>query len=238
VDTNTLRLNAYSVTADGKIDCFRESRPDERTAVLRIDLAEDSKAGHDIVKRLLSVVDEPRGLTGVSRNGSAIVLFRCDKNPAPNIQGSDSRNGIFELATRDGLRFTVTCASDGQALAVDAYTWPKGRSPLEIGSWTLPILTAEIGAAVVFEAFNLGATWSPVIEQERKDAARLAQFRADVASGKVKILTDAEQEAADDEKLVAAHEGKDISYSDGPLACNVLAARKRVAQRKREAAAA
>jgi hypothetical protein len=60
--TTTLRVNGYSVTADGKIECHREAVPDmaravtakpryghERTAVIRIDLEKDSKPGRELV---------------------------------------------------------------------------------------------------------------------------------------------------------------------------------------------
>jgi hypothetical protein len=84
---------------------------------------------------------------------------------------------------------------------------------------------------------SLGYTWASIVEQERVDAARLDQIKADIASGEVPIMTDAEREAAEDEAL-ATSMGPDISHYDGPLASNVIAARKRIALRKQRAAEA
>lgn len=236
--THRLRLNAYSVNDAGHIQCFRDNRPDEWAAVLRVDLERDTPTGREIVERLLALVDEPRALLGRAKNGSFVLLFRSDSNPVPYIQGSDSsRDGVFKLATQAGERFTVTCAMVGQALDVAGYTWPKGRSPLEISRDALPILTSDIGAAVMAEAFKV-ATWASNWEQHQAAAARLDQLRADLASGKIKILTDEERDAAKDEELVARYEGVELSMHDGALANHVISARRRVAHRKRLAAEA
>jgi hypothetical protein len=228
-----LRLNAYSVTADGKIECHREGRDDERIAVLRIDLARDSKAGRDIVERLLGLIDEPRALRGTAKSGSAVLLFKCGKyNPVPSVQGDTDRTGVFKMATHDGeVRFTITCASHGQTLDPSAYAWLRGRNPLEIDRDRLPVLTDDTGKAVIEAALKLGS-WASQIDQELAAAARLDQLKADLAAGKIKILSEEEEAAAEDDALVAAHVGEVFEAYDGNMAALVLRARRRVARRK------
>jgi hypothetical protein len=221
-----LRLAAYSVTAQGHILCHDEKRPDERVAVLRID------GPREIVDRLLAIVDEPRALLGRNASG-AVLLFKFGRDPVPYIQGNARRDGVFEMSTRDGQKFTITCASDG-TIDTSNYTWKNNRSPLEVESFRLPVLTDDIGAAVVRLAFSF-ATWASIVEDEQKRAARTAEYQRALAAGEIKVLTDAEREAAEDEEI-AASMGNDISLSDGPLAVRCIGARKRIALRKQQRA--
>lgn len=243
-----LRLNAYTVTGAGHILCSPERRPnggnvggheDEFTSVLRIDLERDTPAGRDIVSKLIETVDEPRALLGTAKNGSVVLLFRRGKlDPAPNIAGQFG--DVFKLSTCDGaVRFSITCASAGQTLDPAAYTWlkgrafkpqvgePKDRSPLEIGSWTLPLLTGEMGKAVIEAAFKLGCAWASTVED---DLAR-DKRSTDIASGKIKLPTEEELQAVEDAALVKHYEGREFGRFDD-IRADVHAARRRHAIRQ------
>jgi hypothetical protein len=231
-----LRLNGYSATAEGHIQCSREGARyvQERCAVVHIEGA------RELVEHLLGFIDEPRALLGRAKNGAAVLLFRGDeRNVVPRIHGDDKRNGVFALTTQSGERITVTCKSGGGALDPSAYTWQRGRSPLEIERDRLPLLCADTVEAVIAEAFKLGCTWAPTAEEIAAEAARqerYAKIAADIASGKLIPNPSPEQQLEiDDNALVAAHEGAEYHEYDGNMAVVVLAARRRVALRKAHA---
>jgi hypothetical protein len=240
---DTLRQGGYSVDDAGRIQCQREGTryEQERCAVIRVDLEPDSKRGRELVDAVVAAADTPRALLGRARNGSAVLLFRCENphNLVPHIQGRISTNGIFELATRDtGERFTVTIASEGQTLDLNGYSWPKGRSPLEISRDSLPNLTSDVGEVVLKAAFE-SATWAPSAEEIQTEAEReerVAHFKADVASGKIRLnKTEAELLAEEDAKLVEGASA-DLTPHDGIFAQLVIAARRRIERRKADAA--
>ncbi|MGO9930573.1 MAG: hypothetical protein ACLPV8_02000 [Steroidobacteraceae bacterium] len=238
-NTETLRMLGYSA-ADGKLVCQREGVPGryahEQTGVIRIDLEKDSAPGRELVERLLAVISEPRALVGRAKNGSVVVLGRCEREIKPYIPGDSKRTGRFELITKaDGVKFTITCASENQIIDPEAFSWGK-RSPLDVPRDSLAMLFSDIGEAVVAEAMRV-ATWAPTaeeIERERARIERLSKIREEMAAG----MHTPEAIAAREDEALAASMPADISYSDGPLASNVLAARKRIALRKQQAAAA
>ena len=242
----TLRLAGYSSTPEGHVECYREGHPDECTGVLKIDIERDTKAGRELVDKLIALVDQPRALLGRKRDGSVIMLFKCDRPYAvePHIAGENRRTGIFELATRDGdVCFVVTCKSVDMVVDISAYTWDKNRSPADFPRASLTLLTADVGERVVEGAFSLGCMWASMVAQERENAARVEQFKRDVKSGKAKLLSDAEiaeiYQSRADEETVAAHEGQKLHWSDGPYAQSVLRARARLADfRAKQATAA
>jgi hypothetical protein len=189
-----------------------------------------------LVEALLAVISEPRALVGRARNGSAVVLGRCEQEISPYFPGVD-RAGRFELITKPGgVRFVILCRSEGATLDVDAYSWPKGRSPLDVPRDSLAMLFDDIAQAVVEEALKTAVTAPTAedIERQRASEARLAKIRDEIAAG----LHTPESIAAREDEELAASMPLDISWRDGPRAANVLAARDRIAHRQRLASVA
>jgi hypothetical protein len=242
-NTTQLRLNGYSVNSAGHIECakgapehsYQSKDPSslrfeqEHVAVIKID------GPRELAEQLIVAADSPRALTGRGRGG-AVLLFRrekgqCIKPSGPTYRGLD----VFELMRTDTReRITLTIKSEGMSIDFGAYSWPKGRSPLEISRDSLPILTFDLSDIAVEAAFKIGCTWAPTeaeLEREREREASDAQFRADVASGKIKLKTEAEiaaeDEARSDEATVAAWKDKDVVASDGNGAMLIIAARMR-----------
>lgn len=242
-----LRELGYSVDADGKIICHRRHETKsavlptryqhERCGVLRIDLDRDSKAGRELVERLILVVDEPRALIGRTRNGSAVMLFRATEEtvlPAINGQIYDERGRVlFELVAADGLRFQIECTTHA-VLDPSEYTWAKGRSPLDVPHDSLAVLFADIGEAVIDAAFKTGAQWASIYDADEARARKLEKSRpayeARLAAGY--YSADAIQ-AREDEALVASNpEGN--YWSDGAMGTLIEQARRRIAMRKQQ----
>ncbi len=243
-----LKLMGYAVNADGHIEChpgtvtnsFPHSTPrlaQFRTAVIRIDIA--SGGGKDaatLVDKLIEAADMPRAIIGRGRDGSAVILFRYDgQKVEPSIQGElSSIDGAFKLATRDGaIKLSITCKSVGQTLDVSAYSWAKGRSPLEFERDRLPVLTSDTSALVVNAARDaLGCVSWAALDTLRKNAAKEAEFSAKIASG-WRPKTTEETQAEEDDALVAQYEGQDVSpWNAGNIGMLVQQARARVATRK------
>ena len=120
---------------------------------------------------------------------------------------------------RDNTAITLTFGSVGLSLDVDAYSWPKGRSPLDVERDRLPELTLDVSQAVVDAAFAAGCSWAPTqaeINSERERDARLAKIMADADAGLINLnptAADLAEEA--DAKLVADNEGRDLAPNDG-----------------------
>jgi hypothetical protein len=249
-----LRLNGYSTTAAGHIDCHAAgaARPyggvdiqhprfeQEHCAVIRVDVIEgDRRAASELIEALVAAADTPRALVGTSRSG-CVMLFRHDGGDIlPKLPGHVG--GVFELATVGGtVRFNITFGSVGHTLNVSEFNWGK-RSPLDVERDRLPALTHDVSQAVLAAGFKV-ATWSSLVaspDEQRRDATRLERFKADVAAGRIKI-TETETERAEREarELVAANDGRDLAASDGMYATLVLNARKVVARLNREKSAA
>jgi hypothetical protein len=231
-----LRELGYSADADGNLVCHREAAASfnrylhERCGIIRIDLERDTKPSRELVERLIAAADEPRALIGRSRNGSAVLLFRVDKHSDIPQTADD---GASNLITRDGVRFAIAYGSVDRTLDVSAYSWPKGRSPLDVSRDALAVLFCDIGQAVVDEAYKsaAGALTEAELEREREREERIARLNAEVAAG---MHTDEARQAAEDERLVAAH--PDAVATDGLWVQEVFHARARVRAR-REAAA-
>src|ERR1700734_535310 len=112
LDRERLRLNGFSITPVGHIDCNRDGArwSHERCGVLKIEISRDSKDARALVDAVIQKIDEPRATTGRDRRGGAVLLFRCDRG-VNNIR--------HELATRDGTEISIIFGSDG--LTVDIY---------------------------------------------------------------------------------------------------------------------
>lgn len=234
-----LRELGYSSDESGNIICHRQGAISwrylhERCAVLRIDLDADSKAaGRELVDKLLAVVDEPRALTGRTRNGSAVMLFQVTS--ADNIALTDryGNDCNFEFVSSDGVRFKISCTS-AAVLDVNAYIWPKGRSPLDIPRDQLAVLFPDIGQAVV-DAANAGAKDAEVYDADRKRErefeARKPEIERKMAEG---YYSEEAEKQRQDEDLVRG-QPEDMGPADGPMGFLVYAARRRIALRKQAA---
>ena len=213
-----LREQGYSVTSDGAIECYRKNpnhdhsraQPDrrylhERTAVIRLTLARDTRGGREVVERIVAAVDEPRALVGRDKRGGAVLLFRLDEQDIrPSVVGN--HGGVFELALREsGELLTVSVECDGATVDVGAYSWK--RSPLETPRESLAPLFADISTRACSAAFELaGPAPSPEdVAREKAFAERAAKYRADIIAGKVKLSAE-EQRRFDDEILANATE--------------------------------
>jgi hypothetical protein len=220
-----LRLNGYSADDAGIIcDSGIERFKHERTGILRIVISRDTKAARSLVDAVIAAVDEPRALLGRDRHG-VVMLFRVDQHV------SDTREAI---ALRDGEDFVISLTSAGQTVEPGAFTWAKGRSPLDISRDALPTLLPEFAKIASEAAFVAGARSADVWIRERESE----RFSADVASGKIKVKTEAEfaedRQARSDAALVASYEGQELIWSDGYSAQLVLNARQRHAARQRK----
>ncbi len=194
---------------------------------IRIDLT--SKDGREVVENLLRAADAPGAIISRAKNGAAIT-FRStrphDKTPYA-VPGMDHHQRKFELASRDGAT-RLTISTDAAA-------------PLDIpAAHELPVMpytAADVGGRVVRAAFALGLTWASQVDEELAVEKRVAQFKADVASGKIKLRT-IEEIAEDDlarrdAELVKNAEGREYEWTDGPHAQVILQARGRHALRQR-----
>lgn len=219
-----LRLNGYSVNDAGHIECFRSKErgsnryAHERCGIVRIDVSPGYRDARALVDRLIAAIDEPRALRGTARDGSCVLLFRAEL----------VSNETHKLALRaTGELVAITIGSEGQTVDVDAYSWLKGRSPADVSRDALPPLFADIGKAAVNAAYASGCAWVSQVEQERAADARMA----DIKSGKIKIPTEEERQAAEDDALVAQYQGVEFGRFDD-LRATVHGARYRVANRQ------
>src|SRR5882724_4405767 len=229
--SNRLRELGYSSDDGRTIICHREAGRGyenrylhERCGVIRIDLERDSKSGRELVERLIAVVDQPRTLIGRSRNGSALLLFRVSENSDLPHTADD---GIYKLLTRDGTRVTITYGSVDQTVDIDAWSWIKGRSPLDVERDSLAVLFTDIAQRAVDECFKV-ASWAPTaadLERERETAERIAKIQQEIAAG---LHTPEMRQAAEDEAIVAANPV--VGYAD-MLFSAVQTARARIQER-------
>jgi hypothetical protein len=242
--TDTLRLNGYAVDTQGRIACragvkARHFDPNswrpidqmnsdrfEQTwlAVIAFDVAQGD--ARSIVDALIVAADSPRALVGRKRNGSAVMLFKC---PA----GMIGTNRVEDYGTRGAVaRFSLSILSEGATVDMSDYSWEKNRSPLDIEHDRLPTFTVEVPTLVTEAASAAGCNAWTLIERARADAEYNARLVARVASGELKIPTAQEEREAEEERLVAQYEGQRVSMWDGPLANDILRARKVVAARR------
>lgn len=230
-----LRELGYSADAEGNIVCHREAEANfnrylhERCGVIRIDIERDTKSTRELIERLIAAADEPRALVGRSRDG-AVLLFRINEHEDLRHRPDDSS----KLITSDGELFTITYGSIDQTVSVDAYSWPKGRSPLEVPRDSLAMLFDDIGKRVIAEALKSGASWAPSaaeLERQRQEGERLARIREEIAAG---LHTPEARQARQDEEAVAAH--PDATASDGLWTQRIFEARDRIRARLKAAA--
>lgn len=237
-NTNALRMLGYSANDAGHILLSREGRSSykhEATAIIRIEPDRDSDRLGELVEKLIAAADEPRALIGRDRSGSVVLLFSSEGTYiGTEIHNSQSP---FKLALQSGERFTIFVDHVG-SLDISAYTWAKGRSPLDVARGSLPRLCAETGVAVVKAAFECGATWSHYVdtpEQVTAKEERLAKIRAEMAQRDAE--TPEEREIREDQQL-SERGSPDLVASDGIFAGLIVAARQRIAQRAAVKAAA
>jgi hypothetical protein len=203
---------------------------------IRIDL--NSKDGREVVENLLRLHDmggHNARLIGRAKNGSAVLIFRSTRphDKTPCVRGADHHQRTFALASKDGT-IRVNISTDSTA-PLDGYKWER-----DIAHDELPMSTttaAELGQHIIEEAFGLGLTWAEIVDRDIAVEQRVEQFKRDVASGKIKLKSEAEiaaeAEARRDEETVAANEGREVNEFDGPHAQMILAARGRHALRQR-----
>ena len=196
--TEQLRFNGYSVDSAGNLICNRVGETDrryahERTAVIRLDLERDAKPARELIARALRAVDEPRSLAGVARNGSTILLFKCDDaelvEPS-NRSGTRQSEFRFEFQSES---LTLTVGARGQVVGVADYRWQGDRSPLTVPRDSLPPLFDDIGEALVEELWKLGA----------REVTRENWYAASVAAERKKFNDECER-AGQDPRLAAA----------------------------------
>jgi hypothetical protein len=194
-----LRLQGYAVTADGNsIEChpgtplrsrdYEDATPRfqfMRVAVISFEVERGN--ARELVDAILAKADiTPRAIIGKRKDGSIVALFRLDKDfPIAPSRTADTTDGAFKLAAKDdSSRFTVAVKSLGETVDVSAYTWAKGRSPLEVARDALPVLTIDVSNAVVDTAHAFGTTpW--MIEYQRKNEEDNAQLRERMANGEI-----------------------------------------------------
>jgi hypothetical protein len=234
--TDTLRLNGFAVDTQGRIACragvqprhfdltsWRPAEPNvqrlEQTWLVAIVIEVVHGDAREIVDALIAAADSPRAIVGKRRNGSAVLLFKCPP-------GMSGHNLVEEYGTRDGaVRFSLSILSEGATVDASAYAWDKARSPLEVDHSRLAAFTAEVPALVTEAAKARSTAWS-LIEREREDEANNAKYAT------MRIPTEQETREAEEERLVAQYEGQHVSMWDGPLANDILRARKVVAARR------
>jgi hypothetical protein len=222
-----LRLNGYSANNAG-IVCTRDAErfKHERTGVLKIEISGDTPKARAIVDGIIAAIDEPRALLGRDRRGGLVMLFRMQMW---------INTSLVELALRSGEQINITIGAEGLTVEPDAFTWAKGRSPLDIPRDSLPPLFSEFAELAQTVAAAAGALPAKEIERELATEARVNQFKADVAAGRVKLKTEAElaedAQARSDAEIVAEWKGETVRPDDGGAARSVLAARARHAVR-------
>jgi hypothetical protein len=227
---HTLRMNGYSADDAGIIcDTGIERFKQERIGVLRIEISRDTKAARAVVDAIIGAIDEPRALTGRERRGGVVMLFRVEQLFNNLAVDAISRETI---ALRDGEELVISLASEGATVEVDAFTWTKGRSPLDISRDALPPLSQELADIANDAAWTAGARSPEMLARERESD----RYNADLASGKIKVRTAEDQQARDDAELVASYEGVEVISTDGNAARLILDARYRHAARKQKAA--
>ena len=231
-----LRLNGYSANDAGIVcDAGIERFKHERTGILRIEISRDTKDARALVDAVIAAIDEPRALLGRDRRGGVVMLFRVEQIFSNAATDAISRE---EFALRGGEELVITLASEGATVEPDAYTWIKGRSPLDISRDALPPLSQELGDIANDAAWTAGAR-SPEEFAREREADR---YRADLASGKIKVRTEAElaehEQVRNDAAIVAANAGIEYIWTDGFAAQLVLEARTRHAARQRKQTAA
>jgi hypothetical protein len=236
--TDTLRLNGYAVDTQGRIACragvkARHFDPNswrpidqmnsdrfEQTwlAVIAFDVAHGD--ARSIVDALIVAADSPRALVGRKRNGSAVMLFKCPAGTIGSNRGED-------YGTRGAVaRFSLSILSEGATVDISDYSWERNRSPLDIEHDRLPTFTVEVPTLVHEAASAAGCNAWSLIEREREDEANNAKYAT------MRIPTEQETREAEEERLVAQYEGQHVSMWDGPLANDILRARKVVAARR------
>jgi hypothetical protein len=234
-NTTILRMNGYSVDADGSIICARESvthkrYAHEQVAIIRID-AGDSKAVRELHTQVIAVCDEPRALCGI-RGGSLIIVFRCD-GPPNSVEPSDARGwpqAVREIVI-DGKAATLVTGSRSRSFDPSEFEWRGKRSPFTVKRDELPPLHIELSQSVV-DSLPVGGTTN-----EQDDV-----YEHDMAAARVRVAamqSEEEQHAADDEAFLKEHENMS-GYAIGTVvAAQVTAAFERIKarlRRKREAA--
>ena len=232
-----LRELGYSSDESGNIICHRQGATlqrflHERCGVLRIELEQDSKAGRELVDKLLTVVDEPRALIGRTRNGSAIVLFQVTTTDNVALTDRYGNDCSFEFVSSEGaVRFKISCTSDA-VLNPSEYTWAKNRSPTDVPRNQLAVLFADIGQTVVDAAKAWGAKDAEIYDEdqkrEREWEARKPEIERKMAEG---YYSEEAEKQRQDEDLVRG-QPEDMGPSDGPMGFLVFAARRRIALRK------
>jgi len=226
IDTQKLRLNGYSVTADGHIQCSRGERwSHERCGILQVILSKDTPATRALVDAIIAELDEPRALTGRDSRGGAVLLFQV-----PPRNGINNKHVEYGLATGEGIE--IIFGSDNLTVAVDKFTWAKGRSPLEISRDALPPLRAEHVKSAERVAYELGARHPSEFERQRESERRLEVMRARLAAGETAESMDADRQHEEDLKVVAAYAGQEPGQFD-EMRATIRAARYRVEQRRR-----
>jgi hypothetical protein len=90
----------------------------------------------------------------------------------------------------------------------------------------MPYTAANIGTRIIEAAFAKGFTWASIVDRDLTDAARLAQAKSDLASGRLTIPTDEDRQAERDAEIVKDWAGREASHAP-----EVLLARSRHAKR-------
>lgn len=221
-----LRLNGYSandewIICDSGVERFKH----ERTGLLRIVVSRDTKEARALMDAVIDAIDEPRALVGRDRHG-VVMIFKVEH---------DFSNTSESIALRSGEELVISLASVGEMIDPGAFSWIKNRTPLDISRDALPPLRAEFAKIASEAAWNAGARSSDELAREHQSD----RYRADLASGKIKVRTAEEQQAREDAAIVAANAGIEFIWTDGHAAQLVLDARIRheARQRKQNAAA-
>lgn len=200
---------------------------------VRVDLT--SRDGREVVENLIRGAGAPGALIGRARNGSAALKFRSARphDTVPHIQGAETYQRVFELATRDGAT-RVRISTDSEA-PLDGYKWDREtpHHELPVAAYT----ASDVGARIISAAFGLGLTHAAIVDRELADEEKLAAFKVDLAAGRIRIKTQEEFDAERDSRLVEGYEGKEVQRTDGPIAGVILEARARLAAWQRKQAA-
>jgi hypothetical protein len=195
------------------------------TNIVSIEL---TKGRSDIVENLLRAADAAGALIGRTKN-AAVLVFRSVRphDTTPYVRGANHHQRTFELASRDdALRLTISTES-----AAPLADFKFDRDVPHYALPVMPYTAANVGTRIVEAAFGQDFTWASIVDNDIAEAARLAQAKADLASGKLKIPTDEDRQAERDAELVKNSEGREYSQWDGPHAQAIIGARTRHAER-------
>ena len=221
MDTAKLRLNGFSADQHGHDLLARGERWNhERTEnILQINVSKDT--ARSLVGATVLAINEPRCLVGCTSNGSAVLLFRVDPRSSTN-----NKHVSYELPSGEGIE--IIFGSENLTVAVDKFTWEKGRSPLEISRDALPPLRDEhLKSCRAYRVRNGRPPSVRRFERQRESERRVEVMRQRLANGETPESMEADRQHEEDLKLVERYAGQEPGQFD-EMRAEIRAARYRI----------